>query len=199
MLSKIPISVVLATSFLVAFATLRVVPLGLELAFPAMTHQISNARLMFLLHISATSIALVFGALQIIKTLRLRFPRLHRWIGRAYAIAVLLGGFAGLFIAFEITGLWSTFGFSALAIVWLITTFQAVRLARARKFADHRRWMICSFALTFAAVTLRIQLAIFAFGLSMPYEQVYPILAWSCWIPNFLAALYYIRLRPNLQ
>ena len=55
-----------------------------------------------------------------------------------------------------------------------------------RDFAAHRRWMIRSFALTFGAVTLRLQiLAFLPFGLM--YNDVAPFLAYSAWIPNLLA------------
>lgn len=191
-MTKASTSLLVILSLLTALSTARVFPLGLDLAFPSMVHQILNAKSMFLLHISAASIALAIGAIQIIPAVRKRFLNLHRWLGRLYALAVLLASFSGFLIAFEIDGIIGTTGFSLLAVIWLIVTGQAVRLARAHQVQAHRRWMICSFALTFAAVTLRLQLAIFMFGLAMPYEQVYPFLAWSCWVPNVVFALWYV-------
>ena len=49
-----------------------------------------------------------------------------------------------------------------LALVWLLATLLAVRAARAGDFARHEVWALRSFALTFAAVTLRIYLGAFA-------------------------------------
>lgn len=189
---------VVASSLLIALATVRIFPLGAELAFPAMAHQILNAEVMFLLHVSSASVALALGALQILPKLRKTFPAVHRWLGRLYAVAVLLGAVSGFAIALKIDGVGSTVGFAALAVLWLLITTQAVSLARARKFAAHRRWMICSFALTFAAVTLRLQLLVFIAGFNMTYEQVYPILAWSCWVPNLAFALWFIQ-RPAVS
>lgn len=198
MLAKYSTPLIVVLSALIALSTLRVFPLGLELAFQGMDHQISNAKLMFLTHIFASSVALLLGAFQMIKSLRNRHLALHRWIGRTYALAIALGGLSGLLIAFEIDGAFSTLGFALLALFWIMTTAKAVLLARARKIAAHRRWMICSFALTFAAVTLRLQLAVFMLAFDMPYEETYPILAWSCWVPNLLFALYYVRQRPRV-
>ncbi len=195
-LNKFSIPLIVLFSTLIALSTLRVFPLGLDLAFQGMDHQINNAKLMFLLHIGASSAALFLGAIQMIKALRRKALGLHRWFGRAYALAVALGGISGLLIAFEIDGALSTLGFALLAALWLITTAKAVSLARARKIAEHRRWMICSFALTFAAVTLRLQLLVFALVFAMPYEVVYPVLAWFCWVPNIAFALWYIRRAP---
>ena len=57
----------------------------------------------------------------------------------------------------------------------------------AGRIASHRAWMFRSFALTFAAVTLRLQMP--AAGMAgMSFEEFYPIIAWSCWVPNLVAA-----------
>jgi uncharacterized membrane protein len=192
-MTKIPIPLLVIISLLTALSTVRVFPLGLDLAFPAMSHQILNAKSMFLSHITAASIALAFGSIQIIPAVRKRYLNVHRWLGRFYALAVLLAGVSGFFIAFQMDGIIGTSGFAMLAVFWLFTTIQAVRLARAHQVQAHRRWMICSFALTFAAVSLRLQLAVFMFGLAVPYEQVYPFLAWSCWVPNIVFAVWYVR------
>ena len=191
-MTKASTSLLVILSLLTALSTARLFPLGLDLAFPSMGHQILDARLMFLLHISAASAALACGALQIIPAVRKRYLNVHRWVGRLYALTVLLASFSGFLIAFQIEGIIGTTGFALLAVIWLIVTGHAVRLARTHQIQAHRRWMICSFALTFAAVSLRLQLAIFMFGLAMSYEQVYPFLAWSCWVPNLVFALWYI-------
>ncbi len=59
-----------------------------------------------------------------------------------------------------------------------------------RDFVAHERWMIRSFALTFAAVILRIYLP-FAGDLVTGYTAI----AWLCWIPNLVVAKIWIRLR----
>ncbi|MGH1578719.1 DUF2306 domain-containing protein [Planktotalea sp.] len=194
---KISTPLIVVLSVLVAALTLRFFVADIDLVFKNLTHQTQDARVEFLLHIFASSLALAVGAFQMIQSLRHRYIGLHRWMGRIYAVAVAIGGLAGLNIAFNIEGGLATVGFAMLAIFWLIATGQAVLLARARKIAQHRRWMICSFALTFAAVTLRLQLLVFHFGFSMPYSEVYTFLAWSCWVPNILFALWYIRRAPS--
>lgn len=189
--ARVSVGFVVASSVLVALATLRVFPLGLDLAFAGMPHQIAQAKAAFVLHISASSIALVLGAYQLLPTLRRRHRNVHRWVGRCYAIAVLVGSISAGLMAFEIANSVATLGFAILAVLWLATTVKAVQLARANRIADHRKWMICSFSLTFAAVTLRLQLLVSAVGFGMPYDQIYPFLAWSCWVPNILFAIWY--------
>jgi hypothetical protein len=74
-MTKASTSLLVILSLLTALATARLFPLGLDLAFPSMDHQILDARLMFLLHISAASVALACGALQIIPAVRKTLSR----------------------------------------------------------------------------------------------------------------------------
>lgn len=74
---------------------------------------------------------------------------------------------------------------AARPVLWIATTAQAVRLAMARRFIEHRRWMERSYALTFAAVTLRLYLPFFFLG-GMDYAQASIWLAWIAWVPNLL-------------
>ena len=195
--SKIALPIVVLLSVIIGLLTFRFIPLGLDLAFPPMGHHIANARTAFLLHIVGSSVALILGAYQFLPNMRKRHLTIHRWTGRTYALAILIGGVSGFIIAFNIESTIGAVGFALLAVIWIFVTAQAVLKARAKQFADHRVWMIRSFALSFAAVTLRLQLAIFQFGFDMPYEQVYPFLAWSCWVPNIIFAQWWISKYPR--
>jgi ABC-type spermidine/putrescine transport system permease subunit II len=64
-----------------------------------------------------------------------------------------------------------------------------------RDFAAHRRWMIRSFALTFAAVTLRLYLPL-GFLLPVSFDDAYRVISFLCWVPNLLAAEWLLRRRP---
>ncbi len=135
-------------------------------------------------HAGFASMALLIGPLQFVRGLRRRWPRAHRWIGTSYVLACLCGGSAGLLLAFGTTsGPIGTAGFGALAVLWLFCTGQAWRLARAGDFARHERWMIRSFALTLAAVTLRIYLPL-AGALRLDFNEAYRAIAFLCWVPN---------------
>ena len=119
---------------------------------------------------------------------------LHRWTGRAYAVAILIGGLSGFALAIGASGgLAATFGFGMLSILWIVTTAQAVRFAIARNFVAHRRWIIRSFALTLAAVTLRLYLPFFMIFGEMTYAQASVWVAWLCWVPNLALAEWWLR------
>lgn len=183
-----------SASLVIALLSFRFLALGLEGAFPDMLGHITDRNLAFVLHISASPVALALGLFQFLPRLRARHPRVHRWTGRTYALAVLTGGLAGLALAFGSPDRpVAAFGFGALAIVWLGVTAQAVRLAMAGRIAEHRRWMIRSYALTFAAVTLRAALPLFFVIGGMDYPETSNYVAWLCWVPNLLVAELYLR------
>lgn len=140
-------------------------------------------------HIFASIAALALGPFQFFTQGRAKYARLHRLSGRVYLlVGVLLGGSAGLYMAqFAFGGLIARVGFTVLALAWLSTGFMAYRAIRRRDIQNHRRWMIRNFALTLAAVSLRIYLPL---GLvaGFKFEDIYPLIAWLCWIPNLLIA-----------
>jgi uncharacterized membrane protein len=140
-------------------------------------------------HVFASSLALLAGPLQFSSRFRQRYGRVHRWLGRAYlGIGVLLGGLSGLYLAaFAFGGIAAKLGFTCLALAWLYTGIRAFRAIRRGAVADHRRWMVRNFALTFAAVTLRIYMPLTILS-GVPFATCYPFIAWLCWVPNLLVA-----------
>lgn len=178
---------------LVALVSYRFLFLDLSAAFPDMLGHIAERPLAFALHIVASPVALALGLLQFSSRLRSRRPAVHRWSGRAYALAVLAGGLAGLILAPGVSGgPVAAWGFGLLAVIWIAVTGQAVRSAMAARFVAHRRWMIRSYALTFGAVTFRLYLPLF-FGLGgMDYAQASVWIAWLSWLPNLLLAEWWL-------
>jgi uncharacterized membrane protein len=149
--------------------------------------------LRFAAHFFFGPIALIIGPFQFVERWRRRSPVLHRRLGWVYVVCVGVSGLAGFVLAFDsFGGLTTHFGFGLLAVTWLYCTGQAVRHAAGRRFRVHREWMIRSFALTFAAVMLRIYIPILA-GLGVEFDEVYQTAAWMCWVPNLIVAEHLIR------
>jgi uncharacterized membrane protein len=104
----------------------------------------------FMAHLTTATIALVTCMFQVWPWLRRSHPRVHRRIGRTYVFAgVLPGGFTALVL----TLVWpfsavTSFGMIVLSILWISTTLYGFVLRRQGRIADHRRWMLRSFALT---------------------------------------------------
>jgi hypothetical protein len=68
------------------------------------------------------------------------------------------------------------------------------RAALKRDFKSHPDWMLRSFALAFAAVTLRLYLPIAAM-LGLDMDAAYRAIAWLCWVPNILLVEVWLRAR----
>ena len=143
------------------------------------------------------SIAMILGPWQFRRGLRWN-RALHRWLGRVYLGGCLLTGGAGLYLApYSDGGMMTHLGFGSLAVILLGVSATAYRAIRNRQVARHREWMIRSYALIFAGVTLRIELPLLIAVLGQ-FQSAYLIVAWLCWVPNLLAAEWYLwRSRPT--
>lgn len=142
----------------------------------------------FYLHIISGGVALLVGWPQFSARLRKKNIAFHRVLGKIYMIAIALSGLAGLYISFNATGgIIAKLGFACLAIAWLFTSFKGLKTIREKKISDHQRWMIRSYALCFAAVTLRIWLPSFIIA-GIPFLTSYVIISWLCWVPNLIVA-----------
>lgn len=140
------------------------------------------------IHIVAGMTALVGGALQFVPAIRLRYRRVHRGIGMAYVAGVALGGMSGLIASFHSHGGAVThLGFGTLAILWLGTTAAAFVAIRQGDVLAHRRWMTRSYALTLAAVMLRIYIPA-SLVAGVPFDEAYRAISWLCWAPNLVIA-----------
>lgn len=151
------------------------------------------------LHIGPAMLALALGPFQMWKRLRRRRPRVHRAIGWTYVAAIMVssvGGFALASTAFG--GAVSTWGFRLLAVTWLTTTALAVTFAARKNFAAHRRWMIRSYAVTTAAITLRLLLPI-APIMGFEFVDGYRVAAWACWLVNIAVAELYLARRGSMS
>ena len=183
-------SVGVAAYALVAYS---VVPLG-NLVHPQMKLAFEAHRVAILTHIFCSALAMLLGPWQFVPGLRASRPVLHRWSGRLYLlVGVVPGGIAGLYVSgFAFGGPVNQLGFAVLAVLWLASGAQAYRTIRAGRVNAHRQWMLRNFALTFAAVTLRIYLGMFA-AMGIPFATFYAWLGWLCWVPNALLIEWYIR------
>lgn len=120
-------------------------------------------------HITFGTVAIVGVILQIWPWLRRTHPVVHRRVGRVYVFA---GALPSAVMA-GIIGAVSPFGpvVGALdvvaALLWLGFTLAGWRAIRQRRYADHRKWMVRSFAMTMNTLMSRA-LSPIAFLLVMP-------------------------------
>lgn len=145
-------------------------------------------RTLLLIHIIGSSVAIVTGPAQFVAALRTRFPKWHRRVGYSYFVGVAVGGVAGLYSAtVSMGGLAAHAGFFLLGVLWLATAVFALAAIRQRRIVLHREWMVRCYALTFAAVTLRLWLPLLT-AATGSFDEAYQTVAWLCWVPNLIVA-----------
>jgi hypothetical protein len=104
-------------------------------------------------------------------------------------VDLLREGRAGLYLSFyAYGGFVSAVGFGLLAVLLLTCTSIVYLRIRDGKEFSHKEWMTRSYALIFAAVTLRVQLVIFQLAFGVEEMAAYQASAWSSWVPNLIIA-----------
>jgi uncharacterized membrane protein len=166
-------------------------------------------RIAFYVHVTAGGLALLLGPWQFSRWLRTRRPQVHRTMGRLGLVAIGIAGAAGLLIApVSEAGLNGFFGFSALALLWLSCAARAFAAIRRGDLGAHQAWAIRTFALTFAAVTLRLWLPALI-AVQIPFHDgpltgeafdrifanAYGAVPFLCWLPNLVVAEILVRRR----
>lgn len=151
--------------------------------------------LMLYIHIIASVIAIIIGPFTLSRKFRESNIKRHRFMGKLYLLGVWLGGSSGFYLAFYATGgMIASLGFALLAVLWIYTACMAYLTIRKKKIEAHRKWMIRNYALTLAAVSLRlyIPLSLVLFG-NENFITSYIAIAWLCWVPNLIFAELLLR------
>jgi uncharacterized membrane protein len=117
----------------------------------------AKRRSLTLAHILPAMLFMVLGPLQFVRSLRSKYPQVHRWSGRIFLTASAMVGVTGLTLAFGRT----IGGVDEKAAIALFGSFFLIALARAlwhalrREFDQHREWMIRGYAIGLAVATIR--------------------------------------------
>ncbi|HEX7341454.1 MAG TPA: DUF2306 domain-containing protein [Rhodanobacteraceae bacterium] len=149
-------------------------------------------------HLFGGGLALLLVPWQLSPHVRRCWPRLHRLGGWLSATAILVGAIGAFSLATRTTlgGAASGWGFTLLAMAWLLCIGLGIQSILAGDIASHRRWMVRCVALTTSSLTLRLMLAI-GFVLHLPAVPVYITAAWTCWPLNLAVGEYLLkRVRP---
>jgi uncharacterized membrane protein len=148
----------------------------------------------FYIHMLTGSIVLITGVIQLSKRIRAKFPRWHRLAGKVYVVVLLVFTAPSGFVMtlYANGGLAAGSGFALLAVLWWYFTWQGWKNAMGERWDLHREFMLRSYALTFAAVTLRLYSFLFALA-GFRGEFIYIIIAWLSWVPSLLVIEIYLR------
>jgi hypothetical protein len=149
-----------------------------------------NLRWVLIAHITAGGSALVLGPLGFWNRLRMRYVKVHRWVGVMYLLAILVSSGTAMVLSFttayEVNWAYA-FSLQVWVSVWIISTIIAYRAALQKKFVLHKEWMTRSYMVTLAFIvsglTLKYLLSI-GFG---SFQDISPSLFWMGWsVPLFV-------------
>lgn len=148
----------------------------------------------FYQHIIFGAVSMLTGWTQFSSRLRKKYMSTHRLLGKVYVVAVMLSGLAGFYLSLYATGgIIASLGFGTMAVFWLGTTVMAFFSIKKGQIQEHQNWMIRSYALCWAAVTLRLWLPSLQAFAGMEFLSAYLLVSWLCWVPNLVVAELIVR------
>jgi len=141
-------------------------------------------------HAIAGSFVILLAPLQFSDRLRRRFTGLHRLLGRLYVAGAFILAPIGAYIQYveERQGFPRSFTVLAVidAVMLFSTTLIALVFAIKRKIAQHRQWMIRSYAV--ALVFLEVRFILGVTGWEQLGVEIVQAVIWSCLAMSILIA-----------
>ncbi|MCL8536199.1 DUF2306 domain-containing protein [Chryseobacterium gallinarum] len=177
--------------------TLEYIPFNSEVSFLMIKQTEVTKRpeylSLFYTHVYMSIFVLLSGFLAILRK-DFGIKNFHKNIGKMYIFLILIfAAPSGIYMGiFANGGLLSKISFIILGILWWFLTCKAYKLARQKRFKEHKQWMWRSFAFTLSAITLRMWKVIIVYLLHPNPMDVYQVIAWLGWIPNIFLIEYLI-------
>lgn len=163
-----------------------------------------NRQLWYLAHMAIATPILIIAPIQFIAQIRKSRPQVHRWLGQAFLTASILAGVLAIWLGATIQYQGSRVPLAMFGALWIFFSYAAWICARKRDFANHRKFVIRSFAIGLAFIWVRILGALderlFFFIENQDVADatqeflsfVIPLLvveAWLSWVPAVQSAL----------
>ena len=148
----------------------------------------THFRIAFYVHITTSLIVMGTGIFQFFPVILRKFPRFHRLMGKMYiALILLLAAPSGLVLAvYANGGLAAKVGFTIQCFVWWFTTYFAFMEIKRGNIAKHIDMMLRSYAVTLAAMSLRLESYIMYYAFETKPIETYLTVTWLSWVGNLL-------------
>jgi len=154
-------------------------------------------RATFLGHLFGGIVCFLTAPLLFWNGLLVRFPKLHRWLGRVYGVAVLgWAGPTGLYLSFFAKGgLAGKSAFLVLGLLWWGATARGVQLIVAKRVAEHLRWMTRSYVIALSAVFFRLYHVVFFYA-GLADDPNYGLSLWLSLATSLVVGEWLVRRAP---
>ncbi|MBB3699451.1 DUF2306 domain-containing protein [Flammeovirga yaeyamensis] len=187
-------------SYLMLLITLQYIPIQFDVAFLNLKEeeiQLPYYQIAFFGHVYSSIFVLVLGGFQFSKSIRIKFPSIHKHIGKIYVFLILLVSCpSGFIMALHANG--DTFtktSFVLQAVLWFWFTYKAFDYVRLKNWDLHQKFMLRSFALTLSAISLRLFKWIIVNTLATPPMDTYKFVAWLGWVFNIAVIELYFYIK----
>lgn len=124
--------------------------------------------ILFSLHIIGALPTILLGPFLLYDPFRKKRPHLHRTLGKIYVVGCLISAVLVIPLALNNGGnLEPRIGFTVMAVLWFFITYFGYTAAINKDYIAHRRWMMRSYAMSFAFVHVNL-----TYKLLLPYEAM---------------------------
>jgi uncharacterized membrane protein len=155
----------------------------------ALAFQRTHYRTAFYAHIIASPCCFLVALVLLSATIRNRWRRLHRVLGRVQVAAILLilVPTSVVMANHAFAGRAAGVSFLVLSAMLTVCTLQGWRTAIRGTLAQHRRWMLRVVALLSSAIVLRVLSGMMTQLGVTATEDAYLVAAWLSWLAPLLA------------
>jgi len=115
-----------------------------------------NRQLWYLSHMAIATPLLVIAPIQFVAEIRKARPSVHRMLGRIFLISSIIAGLLAIWLGATIQYQGSRIPLATFGALWVGFSVAAWTCAVKRDFANHRRFVIRSFAIGLAFVWVRV-------------------------------------------
>lgn len=156
------------------------------------------------IHFAAGGLILLLGGLQLIASIRSRFPVFHRWTGRVYvglSLFAAIGGLSFIAIRGTVGGPVMNIGFAGYGIAMFVCAIQTMRYAMRRDFSTHQAWAWRLYALAIGSWLYRMDYGLWLaltdwIGHTDDFRGWFDyIMAFFFYVPNLIIVEFMIRSR----
>jgi len=156
-----------------------------------------HAPYLTLAHILTGLLFMVLGPIQFLPAVRNRWIGFHRWSGRVWMVAALVGGITALVFVWRLPvfgSLSTKVGVVVTATLFLACLVQGYRSIRRRDIARHREWMIRAFAIGLGISTFRLLLPFLMMPpISASFPEASDTVVWLSFAINLITAEVWIN------
>ena len=163
---------------------------GIERGARHVAHHIENVGSILAVHMVAGGLAVLLVPVQVSRMWRRGDRRKHVYLGWALVPIVTIAALTTPPISFNMDyPFWSEAGFALGSVAWFTALAMGIWSIKTKHYERHKRWMVMMAALSFGAVSFRLQLPVLR--LFWHLDDVFPYIGWTCWVPNVLVVAWW--------